>query len=502
MYNREKCFICFSIDATWIKESTYDGLEYSCPRCGKYTITKDAYEFLEKQDNHAIRNEFDKKAPSLAAEMKLKGETPFAIELSLTGRLIVNGRDFLNTYPEDFEEKIWRSLNNLYRLLKPMQWESIIKDDVRYFFSNNLNEAASVVLALKKLNYIKKKDESLAVFDFSIMLTLDGWRAAKKYNAKIINKNTVFVAMWFDVNATSNYRTATKKAIIRAGYEPVIVDEVMHNDFIMDKITNLINESRFVIADFSCAPETIDKEKIKNGVRGGVYYEAGYAKGLGLQVIHTCNKSSFDQNRLHFDIQQKSTIIWHDNNGIIKTNGYDYIEYLKEHIIATVGKGQKMNNALILQGTLINAGKKASKDELLDFLSENLNDVDFYQYKLRPGEITAVSLDWKMIINTTVAILGIANYLWSAYEKFIKPIREKNVDSSAGLLINIKEANGKIYQITLGKECNAKEIFIAEFQEKVTVLLKSSNKNLEELTQEITQSERWVKVEKKRKKKP
>ncbi len=338
MYNRERCFICFSIDANWIKESTYDGLEYSCPRCGEYTISKDAYEFFEKLDNNAIKKEFDKKALSLAAEMRSKGETPFAIELSPDKRPFVNGHDFLDTYPKDFEEKVYRSLLNLYRNYEPL--ESFYHNDNNYlFFERDPDKARLVMTALEELDYIIVTDSRSLKEPDSINLTFSGWKAAKKLDEQITNKNTAFIAMWFD-DTMDKYVEATITAIKQAGYIPIDIRKVMHNDFIMDKIINLINESRFVIADFSCAPEITVRKKAKNGVRGGVYYEAGYAKGLGLQVIHTCNKTSFDQNRLHFDVQQKSTIIWHDDNGIIKTGNNDYIEYLKEHIIATVGKGK------------------------------------------------------------------------------------------------------------------------------------------------------------------
>ena len=107
---------------------------------------------------------------------------------------------------------------------------------------------------------------------------------------------------------------------------------------IMDKIINFIDEARFVIADFTCIPEEqSDSGRPKCGVRGGVYYEAGYAKGLKLEVIHTCCINS--QPRMHFDIQQKNTIFWKkEADGKITTNGQDYIEYLKQHIWATIGK--------------------------------------------------------------------------------------------------------------------------------------------------------------------
>ncbi len=331
-----KCLICQSDQSEEIAEPGADGLRYSCHYCGEYTISRTAIACLDGNAN--IADEFKKKAPALAFEMNQKGETPFAIFSSADGRPIVNGGDFLSKYPDDFEEKIQRSLLNLFKVFKPHRLYRFDTNMIRLLFEDNPDDATAIINTLQDLGYIKASNWATPFF-VMVTLTLLGWKTAKKINDHIASKNTAFIAMWFS-DVTRDYREATKKAIEQAGYEPVIVDEVMHNDFIMDKVLNLINESRFIISDFSCIDETIIDGKVKNGVRGGVYYEAGYAKGLGREVIHTCNEDAFSK-RLHFDIQQKSTIIWKNDAGKITTLGHDYIDYLKEHIIATIGKGQK-----------------------------------------------------------------------------------------------------------------------------------------------------------------
>ena len=54
-----------------------------------------------------------------------------------------------------------------------------------------------------------------------------------------------------------------------------------------------------VVADFTHG---------RAGARGGVYYEAGLARGLGLPVIWTCREDMFDE--LHFDTRQYPHIGW------------------------------------------------------------------------------------------------------------------------------------------------------------------------------------------------
>jgi hypothetical protein len=73
--------------------------------------------------------------------------------------------------------------------------------------------------------------------------------------------------------------------------KPHRVDQREHND----KIIAQIRKSRFVVADFT-------------GYRGGVYYEVGFAKGLGFEMIWTCRENEIEN--LHFDIRQYNCIGW------------------------------------------------------------------------------------------------------------------------------------------------------------------------------------------------
>lgn len=85
------------------------------------------------------------------------------------------------------------------------------------------------------------------------------------------------------------------RAISLAGYSPHRVDSDEHVDRIDDRIIADIRKSRFVVADFTQH-------------KAGVYFEAGFAMGLGLPVIWTCRKE--DMAELHFDIRQYNCIDW------------------------------------------------------------------------------------------------------------------------------------------------------------------------------------------------
>ena len=104
-----------------------------------------------------------------------------------------------------------------------------------------------------------------------------------------------FVAMWFDPMMEDIYQVGIYKPLKDLGYNPIRVDKVEHNDRIDQKIFDLIRQSRFVVADIS-------------GHRGGVYYEAGFASGLGLPVIQSCRKEDFEKR--HFDVFTINTIVY------------------------------------------------------------------------------------------------------------------------------------------------------------------------------------------------
>jgi hypothetical protein len=123
----------------------------------------------------------------------------------------------------------------------------------------------------------------------------EGWSYLDSIRSINAQSTQGFVAMWFSDEMQHIYYDVISEGIQNAGYKPHRVDQREHNDKIDDEIIAQIRSSRFVLADFT-------------GQRGGVYYEAGFAKGLGVEVIWTCREDEVDQ--LHFDIRQYNCILW------------------------------------------------------------------------------------------------------------------------------------------------------------------------------------------------
>lgn len=108
-----------------------------------------------------------------------------------------------------------------------------------------------------------------------------------------------FVAMWFDTRMNDAYKNGIEPGIRDAGFVPIRIDEKKDANRIDDDIISAIKESRFVVADMTHG---------RDGVRGSVYYEAGFARGRGLEVIHCCRSDCIDG--LPFDTRQYHHIVW------------------------------------------------------------------------------------------------------------------------------------------------------------------------------------------------
>ena len=146
-------------------------------------------------------------------------------------------------------------------------------------------------------------------------MTEAGWGriAELERGEKQKESRQVFVAMSFNSSLDEVWKEGFQKAIDLTGYKALRMDFKEHNEKICDSIIAEIRKSRFIVADFT-------------DHRGGVYYEAGFAKGLGMEVIWTCRET--DLKNTHFDTRQYNHIPWNDEK--------DRFEKLKRRIEATI----------------------------------------------------------------------------------------------------------------------------------------------------------------------
>lgn len=178
------------------------------------------------------------------------------------------------------------------------------------------DEAFGLLQIMKKMGLLFSDDGTPLRFE----LTPQGWARYEELSAQGASSSQGFVAMWFGDEVTSAYADGIKPAIEDAGYRALRIDDKEHIDKIDDQIIAEIRRSRFVVADFSCPP---------GNVRGGVYYEAGFAHGLRIPVFYTCRQSSFHD--VHFDTRQYAHIFWN--------NHAELRDKLRNRISAVLGDG-------------------------------------------------------------------------------------------------------------------------------------------------------------------
>ena len=150
---------------------------------------------------------------------------------------------------------------------------------------------------------------------YSVQITASGWDLLSANTNKAKNATQAFVAMSFDAALISVYTNAIEPAIRSAGYTAYRVDREKHVDRIDVKIVSEIRESRFVVAD-------VTQQK------AGVYYEAGFAQGLGLPVIWSVRED--DLKNVHFDTKQYNHIVWRDE-GHLRAE-------LESFVLAVIGR--------------------------------------------------------------------------------------------------------------------------------------------------------------------
>lgn len=228
-------------------------------------------------------------------------------------------------YPEKFSDKIDKIMEllaseivefgSVFHLASETEGKLSSVESNNIFFmptdkscTQEKSQRSDVLRLLEELGYIKRIRKD------AISFTPEGWE--KVDSLQRVNSNTAFIAMSFNFEnpKIKMAEECIRQAISEAGYIPQIISDKEHNNFIMEEILYEIKNSAFVVADLTEQNQ-------------GVYYEAGYAKALGKEVILTCHESDFD-NR-HFDTKQINTIKWDKEE--------DFVNDLKRRIQITVG---------------------------------------------------------------------------------------------------------------------------------------------------------------------
>lgn len=195
-------------------------------------------------------------------------------------------------------------------------------DDLGPLLHSESTSASEINFLFRFLDEQGLVEHRPAMGSHRVKLTVPGFAQIAE-RRETSDSGQAFVAMWFHESMEALYGQGIRPAAEDAGYKVLRVDLQPTLHRIDDQIIAEIRRSRFLIADF-----THDDR----GARGSVYYEAGFAHGLGIPVIFTCRHDLIDE--LHFDTRQYPHIGW--------TEPADLREPLKHRIEAVIGRGPRL----------------------------------------------------------------------------------------------------------------------------------------------------------------
>ena len=229
-------------------------------------------------------------------------------------------------WPGTVSEQLDRSLCNLARhSSRPGDLIDLGKSDLCIFFTHQPVEWQYVRDALCQYGWVKlveDKSETPYMPEVVLRVTPKGWARFEELTAgKASAENPAFVAMWFGgkdrkCEMLALYEHGIAPAVNDAGYRVRRANSEEHNNYIMDQTLGDIRMAPFVIAELTSH-------------NLGVYYEAGFAAGLGIPVIPCCPEA--EKDKVHFDIAQVNQIRW--------STPEDLRRQLTARILGSIGRG-------------------------------------------------------------------------------------------------------------------------------------------------------------------
>ena len=263
-----------------------------CGRCGEYKIS---WELLKGFVD--VKDKISEVGYILSGLSRELNETGNKYPTFTVKNLEADLKHYLIPNTKSIEEKVKKFLQR-------------VREKTEYFGEEiKLGDIETVV----PLAYAKNSDELIALFTLmiekkmakigvvknenddgkrtvKITLSADGWDLTNSLEDKNKESDRGFIAVWFYDSMNENINAA-EEAISESGFHPVCIRDEHFSERIMDKALGEIRRSRFVIVDLT-------------GNRGSVFFEAGFAHGLGIEIIYVyCEEHNGEQTSLEFYVR-------------------------------------------------------------------------------------------------------------------------------------------------------------------------------------------------------
>lgn len=292
----EKCPICGEA----VKHLNLSGREFhedihgfDCKICGKYLLKGDLGRLAKEYSIwKGLGNEYKGKEYILSGVTRNSKKKVTITQENITD--LIDNAPVPDTLPEMLDQilvYVSRRSRSYGEFVKIISWK-----DYPLFYAKH-NRELNYIIEMGVSNemgylYPNRNDE--------YRLTMKGWGRVDELRRTNLDSRKAFVAMWFNKEEMGSvYEEAIQPALNLTGFNPYKVDEDKRNNEMIDnKIIAKIRSSGLLVADLT-------------GIRGSVCWEAGFAKGLGIEVILTCRKDE-DKKKIQipFDIRQYPIIFW------------------------------------------------------------------------------------------------------------------------------------------------------------------------------------------------
>lgn len=275
-----------------------------CARCGVFLFTQGAFGGYEDQlhlISGATRRHSDARPP---------GDKPIVLTTNSIPHLLAG-------IPQNI-----RLLEQLDLMLSYMQghqtrsdefieYGELMDTDYPLLFARDADEAFHFMRTLSDQGLLERPNNSAARRKGKHRITPAGWQRLRELDGTGQASNQAFVAMWFDPELEEAWSQGIQPALNALGYDPLRIDETHGDEPVNDRIVAEIRRSSLLVADFT-------------GDRGGVYFEAGLAVGLGIPVVWTCRRSDFEKQKPHFDVDHYQFLLW-ETPGELRQQLVDHI---------------------------------------------------------------------------------------------------------------------------------------------------------------------------------
>lgn len=306
-----RCLVCLDRNRAPKAPGVRDTVQVDCPTCGKYEISR---KVAARLVNQAKGNSFEWLGP--------EGSRTRA---NLSSYLYENPSTLLNS--SNIEKLLLLPTPGFNqrrtKLLHAIEKQSsFIGQEVAVQFRTwrsrawcvNDMEVRTLIEYLESEGMLAKRGNTGEFY--AVKLQPHGWQLLESLAAPNRESLQGFVAMSFSPEMLAIYESNIAPAIRAAGYEPTHVGKVEFTGDIIEEITRQVRRSRFIVADFT-------------DQKHGVYWEAGFALGMGLPVFWTCRQDFV--GKCHFDTNHFNHIVW--------TEPDDLGTRLTRRIEAMIGRG-------------------------------------------------------------------------------------------------------------------------------------------------------------------